>query len=264
MQAVGDSRSAPAARAKSKGLLPFKLTAVIIVFAEWANLEGKGQTYDPSFFDRIKAAAKGVPGKKDEYIDEGMPFLTGKWVFPIKREFNKPYNKRCYVTNSTKLHESGWVEETTQRIDDHVGRWINGCRISAQIQHYGGSQSRYRTNDPDDKTSYSWRRDSTVVAGMDGFYLTLNLIGKTPKEQTDEWVTKNDELFRGPGSKFAPGLDRRLFWASYYTTLAERDLEVSWPFYHEDDKKWQKLKAIKKRVDPDNIFSPNDFSVKAQ
>lgn len=46
----------------------------------------------------------------------------------------------------------------------------SGNCVAVQIQHYGGNQSRFKTNDPDRKqTSYSWR-DTTVVMTMDAFY----------------------------------------------------------------------------------------------
>jgi hypothetical protein len=45
----------------------------------------------------------------------------------------------------------------------------SGNCVAVQIQHYGGTQSRFKTNDPDRKTSYSWR-DTTVVMTMDAFY----------------------------------------------------------------------------------------------
>jgi hypothetical protein len=49
------------------------------------------------------------------------------------------------------------------QIDKVVDNFANGLRVVVQIQHYGGEESRYTTNDPEDRTSYSWRRDTTVV-----------------------------------------------------------------------------------------------------
>jgi hypothetical protein len=257
---------AAAAASRSRGLLPFTFRAVIIIWAEWANLEGKGQAYDPSFFDALKDAVKHLPGLrggKRELIGEGMPVLTGNWVFPIKREFYEPYNKRTYVTNRTDLHKNGWVEFTTQQIDEYVYRWENGARISAQIFNYGGNKSAFRNNDPENKSSYSWRRDTTVVAVLDAFYVPFNLIGTTPKDDADMWQKENDEGYKGVRGNFSPGFDRRVFWGSYGVTADEYDLEKSWPLYHETPEKWARLKAIKKQVDPDNIFSSNPFSIRA-
>jgi hypothetical protein len=240
-------------------------SAVIIIWAEWANLEGKGQAYDPSFFDSLKKAVNHLPGlvgDKREIVGQGMPFLTKNWVFPIKREFCDPYNKRTYVTNRTDLDKSGWAEFTAQQIDEYVSRWSNGARISTQFSNYGGNKSAFWNKDRcENKTSYSWRRDITVVAVMDAFYKPDKSL--RPKEVAEKWQMDNDVGYKGTQGSFSPGYDRRVFWGSYGTTADEYDLEKSWPLYHETAEKWARLKAIKKQVDPDNIFSANPFSIRA-
>lgn len=126
-----------------------------------------------------------------------------------------------------------------------------------QIQHYGGKHSLFRTKGADGKTSYSWR-DSTVVATIDAFYHPDG----PAKELAKKWQAANDEGFKGPNGNFSPNMDRRLFWASYEAQgTDELDLAKYWYFYHEDEKKWNKLRAIKGRVDPDKVLSPNPFAV---
>ena len=257
--AAGHTPASAAARSGREAPPVSNPTAVIIIWAEWANLEGKGQGYDPGFFNSLKDAVKELKGLEKELIGVGMPMLTGNWVFPIKREFYEPYNKRTYVTNSTKLHENGWVSFTTQQIDKYVNRWQQGARISAQIFNYGGNKSAFRNNDPENRSSYSWRRDTTVVAVLDAFYVK----GNGPKEFAEQWQKQNDEGYKGEQGNFSPGFDRRVFWGSYGATAAEYDLEKSWGFYHETPEKWARLKAIKKHVDPENIFTSNPFSVRA-
>jgi hypothetical protein len=235
----------------------------MIVWAEWANLKGAGQAYDPTLFDKLKAAVKGVPGSKKELLGEGMPKLTGTWVYPIQREFDEPYNKRVYVTNRTDLNKNGWAEFTTQQIDQYVNAWIHGARISVQFANYGGKNSAFWNKDPENRSSYSWRRDMTVCATVDAFYKTINLIGDTPKEEAERWQRENDEGYKGVRGNFSPGFDRRVFWGSYGVSAEEYDLEKSWAFYHETPEKWARLKAIKKQVDPGNMFSSNPFSIRA-
>ena len=74
--------------------------STILVFAQWANLEGMKQAYDPSFFNKIKAAVQ-----TDSFIpplfyfslddDKHMPMskLTREWILHIVREFDLPYVK---------------------------------------------------------------------------------------------------------------------------------------------------------------------------
>jgi hypothetical protein len=90
----------------------------IVVWAQWSNVDGQPletQAVPPGpWFEAIKGAVdtshvfhvddwQGGPAK-----GEGLSFLTGKWTWPIKREFIWPYKKRTWVTNSTTLNTSGW------------------------------------------------------------------------------------------------------------------------------------------------------------
>ncbi|KAF2993837.1 hypothetical protein E8E14_000935 [Neopestalotiopsis sp. 37M] len=43
--------------------------------------------------------------------------ITGKWIFKLTREFNLPYEKRTYTTNSTQLATSGWVQDVVNRLE---------------------------------------------------------------------------------------------------------------------------------------------------
>jgi len=227
----------------------------IIVFAQWANLQGKDQKYDPTLFDRIKKIC-GPKSVKDELVNgEGLPLITTMWYYNVKKEYNLPFVKRTWCTNKTNLSTSGWVDFTLNQCDKMFDKHGDGFNFMVQIQNYGGKYSRYATKDPENKTSYSWRRDTTLVHSMDCFYP----VGR--KEEAVQWQKENDKGYKGPNGVMSPGMDRRVLWGTYHATPEEKDLYKSWPFYHEDKAKWDKLVAIKKRVDPSRIFSSNPFSV---
>jgi len=252
---------------------------IIIVFAEWANLQGAAQSDAKAveWLQSIRAAfptnpftgnpllitdeAWG-PDTPDNGQPRGMPFLTSQWVFPLKREYDgMPYDKRTYSTSATNLNTSGWVDFTVQTTKDLA--WAlppplgTGNCVAVQIQHYGGNQSRFKTNDPDRQTSYSWR-DTTVVMTMDAFYPP----NSSSQEAAKKWQAANDAAYKGPAGNFSPGKDRRLLWASYEAQgTDELNLSKYWPFYHEDQAKWTRLQTIKSRVDPDNVLTPNQFAV---
>jgi hypothetical protein len=79
-----------------------------------------------------------------------------------------------------------------------------------------------------------------------------------------EWQAVNDTFYKGPAGNFSRNQDRRVFWGTYKTKgTEENDLCKYWHYYHEDAAKWDRLVSIKARVDPDNVLSPNPFSVRA-
>lgn len=57
-------------------------------------------------------------GLNDE--EAPMSTLCSLWVFPIAREFQLPYFKRTYITESKTLEEDGWSSWVTGRLDEFI------------------------------------------------------------------------------------------------------------------------------------------------
>lgn len=57
-------------------------------------------------------------GLNDE--EAPMSTLCSLWVFPIAREFQLPYFKRTYITESKTLEEDGWSSWVTGRLDGFI------------------------------------------------------------------------------------------------------------------------------------------------
>jgi len=253
---------------KKSGHSCFEQPGYIVVWAQWANVDGKPpatQAVPPGpWFDTIMAAAgdgvmivndwQGGPAK-----GQGLSFLTGQWTWPIKREFTWPYNKRTWVTNSTTLNTSGWVNDMIDRMEAALEGYKKGARLAMQVFHFGGPAASFITNPEKHDTAYSWREDTTVMLVMDCFFIPTTW----GIDFVNEWQAVNDTVFKGPKSSFAPNLDRRVLWGSYAGNEAEKSLDFAHRFYFEDEEKYKKLQRIKARVDPNNLLTPNAFAIRA-
>lgn len=264
------------------------LPTSIAVYAQWANTEGAGQPYDPTFFERLKAAARyGAstsrlasrlerladslrPRSLLEAIENKMRIgptrigvscdvprnlseLMHDWLFLNAREFDLPYVKRAYLSDATPLATTGWAAWLAGRFDELV-TGDNGCKGFLSVQHIGGSKSRFRTLN-DGATAHSWRSDSNVVCLLDCYYDEHKRARRPPRQVAVEWQAKNDEgaLER----KLFSSQDRRLMFGPWGST----NLAEVWPHYYDSREKYERLLAIKARFDPQRIFSANSFSI---
>jgi FAD binding domain len=216
---------------------------MIVVYAQWVPFD-KNDVCDMGWFDRIRRSSLfNLPVK-----EKSMSELTGDWLFRNVREFDHPYIKRTHLTSSKTLGADGWASWLTGRIDAIVKPEKNRCWISAQLQCFGGKNSKFVTNS-DNGTSFSWR-DSTVACTLDCFY------GPGAKETAEEWHRINDSEGIGPQGKFSKQ-DRRVLWGSYGSI----DLDASWSYYYEDRAKYERLRKARRAADPDGLFTPNPFCV---
>ena len=222
--------------------LPF-WPRMIVVYAQWVPFD-KSDVCDMGWFDRIREESLfNLPVQ-----EKNMSELTTDWIFRNVREFDRPYVKRTHLTNSKTLGADGWADWITNRIDAIVKPEKNRCWISAQLQCFGGKNSKFVTNS-DNGTSFSWR-DSTVVCTLDCFY------GPGSKKTAENWHKINDEEGIGPNGKFSKE-DRRVLWGSY----GDFDLDASWKYYYEDQAKYDRLRKVRRAADPDGVLTPNTFSV---
>ena len=220
---------------------------VIIVYAQWVPFE-RGDVCDTAWFDRIKEGSDWVLGDSD-VEEKPMSQLTGDWIFRNVREFEKPYVKRTYSTNSRTLGKDGWADWVVGRIDNIIAPEHNRCWLSCQLQCFGGENSMFARN-AGNGTSYSWR-DTTITATMDCFH------NEDTKGRAEDWQKVNDQESIGPNGSFSKE-DRRVLWGSY----GNWDLDAVWNVYYEDREKYENLQRIRKKADPYGVFTPNPFCVK--
>lgn len=201
------------------------------------------------WFESIKDAfgslldSQRIPDPMRITPDDHTPLskLTAAWVFQDVREYLSPYEKRNYITNwdSKKLLTRGWPQWTADRIDEIQSKSSNviensetGCKLSVQIQNFGGEKSMFYQNslekatDGQEVTAFSWR-DMTVSAVMDCFYdVTLN-----PKARQNglAWHKQNEEGAYGTKEHTGHFSDelRKLLWSSF----GDRNMGNVWRQY---------------------------------
>ena len=223
--------------------------AGILVYAQWANTQGPRQPLDNRLFEAIR----GVHGLRlavgvDEDSPTPMSQLTAQWVYMNIREFELPYEKRTYMSGPRSMgFDKDWAATTARRIDMIQGDLFNWCKLSIQIQPFGGNQSKYETL-PNDYSSYSWR-DSTICCVMDCFYS-----GEDAKATAIKWQEGNDKIVRD--GMF--GVDRRVLWGSY-GNLPLYDDSI-WPTYYKPAV-YQQHCDTKRAIDPTGVLTPNTFCV---
>lgn len=249
------------------GRIAFQPT-MIIIFVQWANTKGPGQDYDPSFFFAVRDAIQrdhDLPKIVITLFDGEKPMskMTREWIFSIVREFEMPYIKRCKLTNSKTLLEDKWTEWMVDRVEEVETRHRdvsltpnNIVKLSLQFQNFGGNNSGFFKN-ANDGTSHSFR-DSTIGVVHDCFYE-----GSEGMRFAESWQKKMDEEGVGPNGIFSKE-DRRLFWGSFENSKGGWNLKDSWSLYYDSRDKFERLSEIKRKVDPQNVFTPNAFSLGQQ
>jgi hypothetical protein len=215
----------------------------IVTYAQWVPFD-KTDVPDLSWFAKIQENE--LFGQLQE---KPMSQITAQWIYKNKREFDLPYVKRTYGTTSTTLAKDGWPAWVSNRLDTIIDPLLNGCKISAQLQYFGGKFSKFTTN-AGNGTSFSWR-DSTILCTMDCFHEPW------AKETAVEWQNTNDAEGVGPNGIFSKQ-DRRFLWGCY----GDYDLDAVWQYYHEDEEKYNELGLARQTLDPLGVFTPNTFCVK--
>lgn len=254
--------------------------AAIVIYAQWANLKGPGQDYKSTFFDKIREAGGGrehmLPFHDILLDDEQMAMseLCSHWLFELVREYQLPYFKRLYLSNSRSidLKEKDWSTWAAKRVQAMEGNIEDGLHIAGQFQYCGGHQSRLRVKDRDNLTSLSWR-DSNFGCTLDVFYdypgnpkqrkafrskpkskESRDALAKV-KKAAKEWVEQNDK--EGVAEQRFTKQDRRMMWGSH-----DLDLVAARQFYYDHEPhKYNELSALKQQLDPNCIFTANRFSI---
>ncbi|KAK1569417.1 FAD binding domain-containing protein [Colletotrichum navitas] len=257
---------------KIRHILKDKFLKLLNSKVPWC-LTNKGDKDDASVdawfakFRELKGLLENETLQFNEF-DMEMSDMTGQWLFPKARKFDLPYVKRTYATKSTTLGKDKWVDAVVNRIDliyspEHFLQEVAGengferymrCKLSVQIQCFGGKNSRFCTN-RDNGTSYSWR-DSSVLQTLDCFHNP----DEESKKYAQAWQAKNHAVMTGPQSPFSKQ-DRRVLWGSYGDwKMAD---EKIWRTYYEDEAKYKRLGKARAKADPNGTFTANPFAVTA-
>ena len=194
-----------------------------------------------------------------------MSQLTRYWTMEDAREYVMPYEKRAYLSDKTDLSKIGWSKWLSERVDVIADgyRGDDSLGLVIQIHMIGGKHSqihRIAAENPED-SSHSWRTETTMLQALDGFY--------DPQEPKAlpallKWHEENDKEAK-EGGIFCEK-DRRYLSGAYYRP-DDKDggasLDSVWDKYFDSREKYERLVEIKRRVDPEYVFSANLFGVDA-
>jgi hypothetical protein len=194
-----------------------------------------------------------------------MSQLTRYWPYEDAREFALPFEKRVYVSDKTDLSTNGWTKWVSDQVDVIAGGYAanDSLSLAVQFQYTGGKNSeihRIGAENPQD-SSHSFRTETTVCTVLDGFY--------DPRDPTAlptllDWQHENDKGAM-EGGIFCDK-DRRYFWGTYHRP-DDKDggasLDSVWDKYFHSREHYDKLIAVKRKVDPEYVFTANMFGVDA-
>jgi FAD/FMN-containing dehydrogenase len=237
-------------------------TSALAIIGCWANLEGEGQAYDASFFKRvceIGGVPIALPGVFGFWDDKPLPmsYLMQQYAMPTVREYDLPYVKRCYVSNRQEFIPRGVPQWLTDRIED-IYAPTNGCKIVVQVMAIGPQDSGFHRLGSDGRTSVPFR-DSTLWIEIDAFYdPTYEFLGCTPQATAQTWANSMDASAFGPNGVLGDQY-RKLIWAPN----GDRDLDRVRDLYFESEAVYQRILAVKRRIDPSHVFTANLFCVGA-
>jgi len=271
---------------------------VMIVYVQWANTGGSDQNFgefEEKWFKSIRDAlqpdfvdaALQVVGTGEHIVQDlkrlfhpsepqndpnffildwrvhtPMSALSRYWVYEDVREYVMPYEKRCYITDKTDLSKNGWSEWLAKRTDSVVSGPNHDLKVVLQCQPLGGRNSMYRQYSLDGITSHSWRDQTTMFQVMDCFYKPKEGVARL----ANDYQAGNDEEAGTKNGIFCEK-DQRFLWGSYARKCDPEggaSLDAVWDKYFDSKAKYDKLCALKRLLDPNNVFTPNAFGVNAR
>ncbi|MEG4960440.1 MULTISPECIES: FAD-binding protein [unclassified Microcoleus] len=220
----------------------------------FTNKKGEGEQFNDEWFESFtKEDVCGSPIEEASIRGKNTPVSTGLASYFIMRgdrEMPNPFVKRFQVTMDVP---EGFPETYTNRMYDIMGSLgtRDGQHLVSQQQIYAGGA--VAENGKAGITSYSWRKQALAMS-YDSFYSSRFF--PEAQETAEKWQEANDEAFikqKGFADK-----DMRMF--AY--TFGDRVLEKVWQYYYDSQEKYDRLRRIKGMLDPDGLFSADQFSLK--
>jgi FAD/FMN-containing dehydrogenase len=218
----------------------------------FTNKDGKDKEFDDQWFESFaKDEVCGDPllvFKKQKFpVSKG---LAEHFIMKQDREMDYPFVKRFRVTMGLP---DGFANTYTERMSEITNFPELLCQhLVSQMQIYAGGS--VAENGKAGITSYSWREQAFAMS-HDSFY-SDDLVCGNERQNAEQWQTENDEVFIG--QKAFADADMRMF--AY--TFGDRVLEDVWQCFYDSEEKYERLRRIKGQLDPDGLFSADQFSLK--
>ena len=264
-------------------MLEASVVPLIIVQASWNNLSGKAADYDhrvKAYFAQLDAVAKpflprGLVGKVLQkmlrIIDPGkhMPVteIINAFTFKGEREFDLPYLKRNWAGYSTDFSQRGFAREAaslfapyTRSIFSPGPEPWHGNAVVCAWGYLGGTQSNL--GHYADTTGTAMPHRKARIAWMSDYFYDPSVDGAVGRLQ--EWIHEYDRRVVGSEQAFFSVRDARFMFDPFDTSQSGGGAPVLnkvYQHFYDDEATYLRVLAIKRRLDPRGIFSPNPFSV---
>ena len=219
----------------------------------FTNKGGESEKFDDQWFESF--AEEDVCGEpllayrlKNTPVSEG---LAEHFIMKQDREMEYPFVKRFRATMDVPEEFPDTYTERMYDIMGHLGTRHGQHLISQQQIYAGGAVAEHGKAGI---TSYSWREQAFAMS-HDSFY-SLSHFYPHAHEKAEQWQRENDEAFIK--QKGFADVDMRM--VAY--TFGNRVLEDVWFHYYDSKEKYERLRRIKGRLDPNGIFSADQFSLK--
>ena len=218
----------------------------------FTNKDGKDVKFDDQWFESF--TAEDVCG--EPLLAHRLPKtavskgLAEHFIMKQDREMDYPFVKRFRVTMDLP---DGFAETYTERMSEITNFPELLCQhLVSQMQIYAGGA--VAENGKAGITSYSWREQAFAMS-HDSFYSDDWCCGDE-RQNAEQWQTENDKVFIE--KKAFAETDMRMF--AY--TFGDRVLEHVWQCFYDSEEKYKRLRRIKGQLDPDGLFSADQFSLK--
>ncbi len=219
----------------------------------FTNKGGQGEKFDDQWFESFtEEDVCGMPlipiRQKHTPVSEG---LAHDFVMKQDREMEYPFVKRSRATMAVP---EGFPAMYTERMYEIMGPFgtLDGQHLVSQQQIYAGGAIAENGNTG--ITSYSWREQALAMS-HDAFY-SVGWFHSRAHGKAVRWQRENDEAFIE--KKGFADADMRM--VAY--TFGSRVLEDVWLCYYDSKEKYERLRRIKGILDPEGLFSADQFSLK--
>ena len=230
--------------------LPLPVPPMIQMWMCFTNKGGANEKFDDQWFESFVTEV-GTPliahRLTNTPVSEG---IAQHFIMRQDREMDYPFVKRARVSMGLP---DGFAKTYTERMYKIMSFPTALCQhLVSQMQIYAGGA--VAENDKTGITSYSWRKQAFAM-GHDNFYSDDWICGDE-RANAEQWQKENDEVFIG--QKAFADADMRMF--AY--TFGDRVLENVWAHFYDSQEKYERLRRIKGQLDPDGLFSADEFSLK--
>lgn len=249
---------------------------IIGLWATWCNLDGGPFSEEArAFFAELDRRTRPLLSKRDRLAarllgplvgkvvpvrtpDEAVPMseLTDAYCFP-KRVHANPYVSATWCGRSQQTARNGfarWARDATAEVEAQPG-----CYPDFEWVVCGGRHSRNRPAG-DAHSAVAWR-DVTMLCFQYVHFDVTDHFGRdwgAPRAFSEAWIDRTKRGAVGPDGVLGPD-DRR--WNAF--PEQDEDLDQERAHYFQSEEVYQRVLAVKRAVDPDDVFTANRFCVGA-